>query len=317
MEHAQLVNIRQWIYRQARPLDFARYRYHFEQGPKTAILDALQQYQNPDGGFAHALEPDCWNRHSSPLQTWRAAEIIKEAGGLPADHPLIVKILAYLASGDSFANGFWANTILTNNDEPHAPWWTYRDDSPTYNPTIDLAGFIIRYAPAASLIYQQAAAIIKKGVQDLLAPTEDVRFTEMHTIACFINCYQYVQQAKVTDLYDPPAFKAQLDRLIAHTLVHDPQRWAQEYCCKPSQYRLTPDSVFYPGNEAVGLAETVYICDHFRMDTMWELTWSWPDYPQAWAISQNWWKADRVIQNLLYLRGYGQLPVKADHSIDY
>jgi hypothetical protein len=49
---------RAFIYRNARPLDIARFQYHFENGSKDAVLTALAAYQNEDGGFGHALGPD-------------------------------------------------------------------------------------------------------------------------------------------------------------------------------------------------------------------------------------------------------------------
>jgi len=69
---------RQFIYKNARPLDLARWQYHFEGGSKEAVLNALAYYQNEDGGFGHALEPDAWNPLSSPIQTCSATEILKE-----------------------------------------------------------------------------------------------------------------------------------------------------------------------------------------------------------------------------------------------
>ncbi|MDR1247233.1 MAG: hypothetical protein LBK57_09430 [Clostridiales Family XIII bacterium] len=39
---------RAFIYRNARPLDVARWQYHFEGGGKDAVLTALAAYQNED-----------------------------------------------------------------------------------------------------------------------------------------------------------------------------------------------------------------------------------------------------------------------------
>ena len=55
-----------FIDRHARPLDLARWQYHFENGTRDAVLDALKDYQNDDGGFGHGLEADCLNPNSSP-----------------------------------------------------------------------------------------------------------------------------------------------------------------------------------------------------------------------------------------------------------
>ena len=48
-----------FIYRNARPLDLARWQYLFEDGGRENVLNILASYQNEDGGFGHALEPDC------------------------------------------------------------------------------------------------------------------------------------------------------------------------------------------------------------------------------------------------------------------
>src|SRR5690554_4040982 len=115
--------VRRWIFRHARPIDLARWTFHFESGDKEAVLKALATYQNEDGGFGHALEADSWNPHTSPIQTWAATEIIREIGGVDASHPIIQNILRYLASGRDTENGLWLASVPSNNDYPHAPWW--------------------------------------------------------------------------------------------------------------------------------------------------------------------------------------------------
>ena len=46
---------RRFIFRNARPLDFARWRFAFEGGSREDVLAALAAYQNGDGGFGHGL----------------------------------------------------------------------------------------------------------------------------------------------------------------------------------------------------------------------------------------------------------------------
>jgi len=84
-----------FIYRNARPLDIARWQYHFESGSKDSVLTALAAYQNEDGGFGHALEPDAWNPNSVPIQTWTATEILREIDFTDSTHPIIQGILRY------------------------------------------------------------------------------------------------------------------------------------------------------------------------------------------------------------------------------
>lgn len=90
-----------FIYRNARPLDLARWQYHFENGSPEAVLKALAAYQNEDGGFGHALEADSFNPNSCPIQTWAATEILREVGLTDRKNPIIQNILRYLESGVS------------------------------------------------------------------------------------------------------------------------------------------------------------------------------------------------------------------------
>ena len=69
---------RGFIYRNARPIEIALWKYHFENGSREDILTALSMHQNTDGGFGHALEADSFNPNSAPIQTLNACEILRE-----------------------------------------------------------------------------------------------------------------------------------------------------------------------------------------------------------------------------------------------
>lgn len=145
--------IQGWFYRNARPLDLARWQFHFENGGQAAVLTALAAYQNEDGGFGHALEADCWNPNSSPLTTATAAERLLEIGFENSGHPVIQRMLMYLDSGAEMDGNTWRNVIVSNNDYPHAPWWHTDSDSTSrsiFNPTAILAGFILQHADRES-----------------------------------------------------------------------------------------------------------------------------------------------------------------------
>lgn len=69
--------IRSWFYRNARPLDLARWRFHFEEGPLSAVLEALSAYQNEDGGLDMRLKPTL----ESELHTDSDSDSGREAAG--------------------------------------------------------------------------------------------------------------------------------------------------------------------------------------------------------------------------------------------
>lgn len=290
---------RDFIYKNARPLDFTRWQYHFENGSAEAVLNALSVYQNDEGGFGHALEADCWNPNSSPIQTWEASEILKEINFADATHPIIKGILNYLDSGEHFNGHFWYNTILSNNDYPHAPWWHTDSESTShhdYNPTASLAGFIVKYADKSSELYQLGQRIVQEAYEYYMS--HDL-LNDMHTANCFIRMAEYC------DL--PDDFTEKLIKQVNNNITKNTEEWKTGYVCIPSFFFKTPDSIFYESNKELADYECEFIMTTQLDDGSWNIPWSWSDYIEQWHISKNWWKANGIINNILYLKNFNNL----------
>ncbi|MFO7612998.1 MAG: hypothetical protein R6W99_11075 [Clostridia bacterium] len=294
---------RTYIYRNARPLDLARWQYHFENGGKDAVLKALAVYQNEDGGFGHALEPDSWNPNSSPIQTWAATEILKEIGFTDNSHPIIKGILRYLASGQDFSGHFWHSTVLSNNDYPHAPWWHTDSESIShndYNPTACLAGFIIRFADKNSPLYTLGCRIVKEACDSYLGQG---LLNDMHTGLCYVRLMQYCEEAGIGDLIDLLAFKEKLLLQVKSGITQNTAEWETSYICKPSQFFNSRDSIFYADNKEIAKYECEHIVKTQLEDGSWNIPWGWKGYHEEWAVARNWWKSNGIIINMLYLKG--------------
>lgn len=77
MENRRILErAKSFLYQNARLLDRRRYEYFFEEGTKEAVIEALRPYQNRDGGFGNALEPDIRCPHSQPVPTEMALTIM-------------------------------------------------------------------------------------------------------------------------------------------------------------------------------------------------------------------------------------------------
>lgn len=300
--------VRFWMLRNARPLDMARFRFHFERGSRNDVLDALAAYQNPDGGFGHALEADCWNPHSAPIQTWCATEILREIGFDDSRHPIVQGILRYLDSGADFRDGIWLNTTPSNDDYPHASWWAYEwnpiGENSRYNPTASLAGFVLRFADPASTLAQKARQIAGEAVASF---SRRERYDDMHEAACFQQLLEGCDASGHTGAVDLPMLRGLLARVIAQTITQDKAAWRTSYVCKPSQYITDRNSIFYPVIAGDAEYEANYILETLGEDGAWPIMWSWPGYPTAWAVSQNWWRGHLIIQNMRYLKGFGAI----------
>jgi hypothetical protein len=172
--------VKSWLYRNARPVELALWRYYFENGGKDAVLEALSAYQNGDGGFGNALEPDSWNPASSPYATLYAINVLKRVAFHDTSAPMVKGIFRFLEEGGYFSKDGWPFTIPSNDDHAHAPWWGYNPEANAYESqglSAELACFALRFAHVGDSLYQSALSICDGLMEKLKEP--DNKFGEM------------------------------------------------------------------------------------------------------------------------------------------
>lgn len=296
---------RNFVYRNARPLDFARWKFHFENGSADDVLKILSTYQNKDGGFAYAIEPDNWNINSTPIATWAATETLSEIGFTDSSHPVIKGILKYLDSGKDFSNGKWFNTVASNNDCPHAIWWECKDDlgSPDDNPTVSLAGFALRFSDKESSLYNKASEIAVRAYNDFITNPTD----EFHTLRCFAELLSYCEEIENFDLFDLNSFRDKIISKIHEIICKEPNKWFTEYVCKPSMFYKKNSKVFSFVDRKLAEKEADILLTQQLSDGSYPVTWQWHTDYREFEISANWWKSDLIIKNMLYLKEFGKI----------
>jgi hypothetical protein len=123
----------QFMWLNARLLDRLRFQFHFRAGDPMRVVAALRPYQNADGGFGNALEPDLRGPESQPVPIDAALFILDEVGAVDGD--LLPAVLAYLQS-ITRPDGGVPFVLPTARDKPRAPWWQTEEDPPgALNPT--------------------------------------------------------------------------------------------------------------------------------------------------------------------------------------
>lgn len=295
---------RKFIYRNARPIELARWQYHFESATKETVLNILETYQNADGGFGHGLEPDYFNPNSSPIQTWAATEILKEINITDKNTPIIKGILRYLSSGLDFNPNQkqWKNRIASNNDYPHAVWWTYEDNNEDlrYNPTASLAGFILKYGEKECEIYKKAVNIVHEAYEYFM---KSDNYLEHHITACYIQLYEYCVDANYQEI-NMEAFRLKLIEQVNKELLGKSVKWGKEYVCKPSNLLSRKQSFLYEGLEEIISEECNFIIDIQEDDGSYAITWQWWTDYKEFELAKNWWKSDICIKNMLFLKEF-------------
>lgn len=129
---------------------------------------------------------------------------------------------------------------------------------------------------------------------------------EMNTTTCYIRLWQYCREAGA-DVIGLDALREGLRAQVGRSITRDTEKWETDYVCKPSQFFNTRGSVFYADNKELADYECEFIVKTQLEDGSWNIPWAWKGYPEQWAVSKNWWRANVAIWNMLYLKGMGML----------
>jgi len=109
-----------FLWLNARLLERLRFEYHFRDGDAARVVAAIRPYQNPDGGFGNAIEPDIRGPVSQPVAVDTALAILADVDRLDGD--MLPAVLGFLESitGSDGGLPFALPSVV---DFPRAPWW--------------------------------------------------------------------------------------------------------------------------------------------------------------------------------------------------
>ncbi len=132
-----------FIWRNARMLEKYRFAYHFLDGPQSAVIACLRSYQNADGGFGNALEPDKRYPGSTPIDVATSFHILDEVGELADD--LVLSACDFLQTITTPEGGV-PFTLPAVKGFPHAPWWGTNEANPpaAINPTAEICALLLK-----------------------------------------------------------------------------------------------------------------------------------------------------------------------------
>jgi hypothetical protein len=110
--------------------------------PAAGVVDALRGYQNADGGFGHALEPDTRCPASLPIYVETALQALAAAGTV--DDDMVTRAGDFLARTAEKADAGGAIPLAFDVIEsfPRAAHWTEWTYQPGLNPTAGLTGLL-------------------------------------------------------------------------------------------------------------------------------------------------------------------------------
>ena len=302
----------QWMYRNARHIELTQWQYEFENGSQEAVLQALSFYQNEDGGFGNALEPDNWNPNSTPYTTAHAINILKAIGFTDAVHPIVKGILRFLDSGAYFSEDGWQWSIATNDEYPRAPWWNFveNDAIGAFGNTAEIVSFILSTAEKDSTLYKKAVALIEKIVA--LSGDPKTNGDDGGALGAFgvSILAETLQKLDLLDKLNAQSLPENAKTMVSKIIVTDSAKW-DEHGGFPHIIIESPGSMHYSDYKDVIEQELDYLIKTRPSQSVWGITWTWFDnmeqYADKFAISGNWWKAFHAIWKMRFLKNFDRL----------
>jgi hypothetical protein len=290
MAETILASAAQFILCNARLLERRQFAFLFQGGSAAAVGAALHAYQNDDGGFGNALEPDKRCLDSQPIDQEFALHVLDDVG---FDAAMVGHMCDFLQTITTEAGGV-PFVLPTVRSAPRADWWNTDDEPPaSLNPTAAIAGLLHKHRFAHAwrdLATEYCWSAIGSSPLD-----------EPHLLLALLPFLEHAP--------DRARARRAFDRL-AHSLFEknlvtiDPT--AQGYLKMPLDYAPTPQNwcrrLF---SDDVIAAHLDALTARQQPDGGWQITW-----PAISPLCELEWRGVVTIRALKTLRAYGRLSVE-------
>ena len=183
-----------------RPVDAAWLAAILGEGSRDGLIQALAAYQNQDGGFGRALEPDIASPLSQPFAARLALHVILSAD-LPTTNPVIRALESWLVTTQD-EDGCW-RLPSGLSDHQLAPWfagWTF----PSLNPALCLAGAMRQLALGTAMTHERMTHLFAR-----LASVEEAESGEFYSVLPYAEYVPWVPE-----LRDGPYLEALVNGII-------------------------------------------------------------------------------------------------------
>ncbi len=305
LSRMRFAKAREYLRTTARPLEAAIFRYRFEEGEAETVYAELAKFQNSDGGFGNALEPDLRAEVSSPLATTAALQRLRMLHA-PAQHPLVAGAIRYLVTAYDATYQSWPLVPIESEQAPHAPWWNQEGLAERFgnfavNPRAEVLGYLHEFADETdSQAVTLRDALTPVVFQDLLQRTEQLSGD------AFFCCQRLVDSPGL-----PSNMAVDLQRWLLRmadgAVATDPTTW--------SGYVLTPLQVAPNRTAPMGIplahvleANLDFVIDTQAEDGSWAPTWSWfGAYPEDWPQAEREWRGVLTLERLEWLHAYDRI----------
>jgi hypothetical protein len=277
-----------FLWKNARSLERAIFDYRFRDGSASRVLAILSTYQNEDGGFGHALEPDLRAPDSHPLAIEFALRKLYE--NKLRDAGLAWKVCEFLSRRADFQVGI-PMVFPSYKNYPHAD---HMDNPIVEQPSLDrLAGLVglLRWQKAQHPWLQEAVEICLRNIGL-------TKFKDAHTILTTFTLIESLSEEREIESYSA---RLASDLFEANFFSMDVS--TTSYGMTPLHFAPEPHAFcrkYFP--EDLIEAHLVELASQQEEDGGWPIRWNPPG-----EMARCEWRAEATLGALSILRAYGKI----------
>lgn len=270
----QLQKSKSFVRKYARMLDFEIMNFALDNTDKSRVLDELQKYQNPDGGFGNGLEPDLRTPLSSNIATTYAFQYFHKLN-LSKLPDFLRRSLGYFGKNYSKKYQRWIPILRESESSPHAIWWNYDEakytnESQWGNPTVEIIGYLLKYNNGFDK--NELKLLKQKALKRLLNADE----IEIHELMCYLRFVKSLDSNERNLVYD------KIKILASRQLEKDTTKWSG-YVPRPLNYVDSLHSPVYQILKKYVDIELDYLIDTVDKDGGWYPNWEWGQFEEEWS----------------------------------
>ena len=287
-EMSVLERAEQFLLTDARLLERRLFGHLFHDSSVGTVVAAVLAYQNRDGGFGHALEPDLRTATSQPIFCELGLKALLDADPNHAPSEVIALRACNFLEGVADEHGAVSPALPGAADDPCADHWRIVQwaTAPAVNPTASIAAHL--HALGVDHPWRDRAT--KWSLKQIETET----FSSAHTLRCALVLAEQLGREDLVErvigqLADAEWFHADVP--------------VTTYGQTPLHFAPTPDSPARPHFEDATIeAHLDDLASHQQEDGGWPIRW---EAPGPVAVAE--WRGIWTLDALRTLRAYGRI----------
>jgi hypothetical protein len=286
---------RDFVFGNARLLERRLFAALFEGGSRDSVIAAVRAYQNPDGGFGEALEPDKRAPDSQPLDIACACEALDMVDAVDEEAIARACDFLFMLSGEE---GGVPVVLPSIAGYARAGHWGDGRFAVGLNATARIVGYLHKHG----LVHPWRDA----ATRYCLAELERGQVDDAHTIRDALYLLEWLSDREAAERLVPQICDTLCDARYFRADAAD-----ESYGLTPLAFAPAPDSRWRQ------LFDDTEVAAHLdrlerdqRVDGGWPLSW---EPPSEAAVLE--WRGVETLQALRVLRAYGRIdPAEATRA---